>query len=93
MCRGKEIRERKTRLSCFDFTFVREAEIVLFVLCMCAVSGVVLQPSVVVYFLSVTRMTTFNLAFEESKVPGPLTSNMGGLEGSGITAFTYFEWH
>ena len=88
MCRGKEI-----RLSCFDFAFVREAEIVLFVLCMCAVSGVVLQPSVVVYFLSVTRMSTFNLAFEESNVPGPLTSNMGGLKGSGITVFTYFEWH
>ena len=33
----------KTRLSCFEFTFVREAEIVLFVLCMCAAGGVVLQ--------------------------------------------------
>ena len=43
MCRGNEIRKRKTRLSWFEFTFVREAEIVLFVLCMCAVGGVVLQ--------------------------------------------------
>ena len=51
-----------------------------------------LKPSVVVYFRSVTRMATFNLAFEKSKVPGPLISNMGGLTGSGIIAFTYFEW-
>ena len=51
MCRAKEIRERKTRLirerktrlSRFEFAFVRETEIVLFVLCMCAVSGVVLH--------------------------------------------------
>ena len=42
LCRGKEIRERKTRLSRFEFAFVRETEI-LFVLCMCAVGGVALH--------------------------------------------------
>ena len=44
LCRGKEIRERKTRLSRFEFAFVRETEIVLFVLCMCAIRVVVLHP-------------------------------------------------
>ena len=41
--RGKELRERKTRLSCFEFAFVRET--VLFVLCMCAIGDVVLHVS------------------------------------------------
>ena len=44
-CAGKEIRERKTELSRFKFAFVRETEIVLFVLCMCAVGDVVLHCS------------------------------------------------
>ena len=46
LCRGKEIRERKTRLSRFEFAFVRETEIVLFVLCMCAIRIVVLHDAV-----------------------------------------------
>ena len=46
LCRGKEIRERKTRLSRFEFAFVRATEIVLFVLCMCAIGDVVLQGAV-----------------------------------------------
>ena len=46
LCRGKEIRKRKARLSRFESAFVRETEIVLFVLCMCAIGDVVLQGAV-----------------------------------------------
>ena len=39
----KKQEKEKTRLSRFEVAFVRETEIVLFVLCMCATGDVVLQ--------------------------------------------------
>ena len=39
----KKSEKEKTRLSRSEFAFVRETEVVLFVLCMCAIGGVVLH--------------------------------------------------
>ena len=42
-----------------EFTFVRETEIVLFVLCMCAVGGVVLQTAVMIQTHKKFKRTLF----------------------------------